>query len=146
MATSGPRVLLWHALSNFTEVKLEGEPRRKQVRGAREVTSLVQTQTRLNAAASAELVAAYLAGGTVKGVARQFGVHHDTARRILDDAKVPRRKRVPLTKNDVVEAVRLYESGLTILQVAEQFDQKYQSMRQALLRAGVVMRPPVAER
>lgn len=90
-------------------------------------------------------MAAYQAGGTVRGVARQFGVHHQTARSILDRAGVARWKRVPLSKDDVAAAVELYESGLSIMQVAEQFDQRYQSMRQALLRAGVRMRRPVAE-
>lgn len=110
------------------------------------VESLVQPQKRLSADEAAELVAAYRAGGSVRGVAREFGVHHQTARRILDDAGVARRKRVPLFKEDLAAAAELYESGSTIQQVADKFDQKYQSMRQALLRAGVKMRPPVAER
>lgn len=92
------------------------------------------------------LVSRYEAGGTVRGLAREFGVHHQTARRILDDAGVARRKRAPLTKDDVAAAVELYESGATIQRVAERFKQKYQSMRQELLRAGVVMRPPVSRR
>ncbi|KRC53820.1 MULTISPECIES: hypothetical protein [unclassified Nocardioides] len=92
---------------------------------------LRQSNKRLDAEECGELVSRYKAGGTVRGIAREFGVHHQTARRILDD---------------VAAAVQMYESGVSIQQVAERFHQKYQSMRQELLRAGVVMRPSVAER
>lgn len=89
------------------------------------------------------MVSAYEAGGTVKGLAREFGVHHTTVRRLLDRAGVVRRKVVPLTEAELTLAAKLYDEGLTIAQVGERFGRKYQTMRRELLRAGVVMRPPL---
>ncbi len=110
------------------------------------VTKLSQSHKRLSAGELNNLIERYEAGGTVKGLAREVGVHHETARHYLHRAGVMRPRREPLTKAEVEEAVELYGSGLTIAQVAAKFDRKYQTMRQALLRAGVQMRPPVAER
>jgi len=136
-------VLLWHALSNFKGVELQGEQRRPAVRVAGVVTELGQSHKLLSVGEVDDLIARYEAGGTVKGLARELGVHHATARQYLRQAGVMRPRREPLTKLEVVEAVELYDSGLTIAQVAAKFDRKYQTMRQALLRAGVVMRPPL---
>lgn len=60
-------------------------------RETREVSPSVQPNKRLTDAEVQELLLAYEPGGTVKGVDRQFGVHHSTARKLLDDAGVPRR-------------------------------------------------------
>jgi len=136
-------VLLWHALSNFTGVELQGKQRRPAVRVAGVVTELGQSHKLLSAGEVDDLIARYEAGGTVKGLARELGVHHATARHYLNRAGVMRPRREPLSKLEVAEAVELYGTGLSIAQVAAKFDRKYQTMRQALLRAGVQMRPPL---
>lgn len=136
-------VLLWESLSNFTPVATEVESQRPVAREAREVTSLQRPNRRLDAEEVGALVSAYEAGGSVKGLAREFGVHHTTVRRLLDRAGVVRRKVVPLTEAELSSAVRLYDEGLTIAQVGDRFGRKYQTMRRELLGAGVVMRRPL---
>jgi len=136
-------VLLWRCLSNYSAPVLQGDKRSGVAVEPRVVTKLSQSHKLLSARELSDLVDRYEAGGTVKGLAREFGVHHETARHYLHRAGVMRPRREPLTKVDVAEAVELYDSGLTIAQVAAKFDRKYQTMRQALLRAGVQMRPPL---
>lgn len=136
-------MLLWHALSNYSPPLTEVKKRSRVTPVAGEVTSLRQLNRRLDAEEVGALVSAYEAGGTVKGLAREFEVHHTTVRRLLDRAGVIRRKVVPLTEAELSSAARHYDQGLTIAQVGERFDRKYQTMRRELLRAGVVMRPPL---
>lgn len=137
-------MLLWESLSNFSSPELQGEKRRPQPAEDQErvVSQLRQKQKLLSSSEVAGLIRRYEAGGTAKGLARDFGVHPSTAREYLKQAGVTRPRREALTKDEVAEAVGLYESGLSISQVAAKFDRKYQTMRQALLRAGVRMRPP----
>ncbi len=108
-----------------------------------EVQSLKRLSRRLNAEEVRTLVSGYKAGGTVKGLAREFGVHHTTVRRMLDRAGVERRKVMPLNDAELTLAAQLYGQGLTIAQVGEALNRRYQTMRRELLRAGVVMRPPL---
>lgn len=75
------------------------------------VTKLSPLYKRRGAEELDELIARYEVGGTVKGLAREFGVHHETARHYLHLAGVMRPRREPLTKAEVAEAVELYDSG-----------------------------------
>ena len=59
-----------------------------------------------------DLVQAYRDGRTVNELARQFGVHRQTAAGVLDAAGVPRRRR-PLSPAQVSRAVILRQSGWT---------------------------------
>lgn len=77
----------------------------------------------------------------MRGLVRELGVHHQTARRILDDAGVARRARIPLPQDDVVAAVELCERGATSQQVVTSSVRSTGSTQQEPLRAGVVMRP-----
>lgn len=137
-------VLLREVLSNFSAPVLKAQKRSLVVVEDGVVAELHQTHRLLSASEVVDLIARYEAGGTVKGLAREFGVHHSTARQYLNRAGVIRPRRTALTKVEVAEAVKLYDSGLTVSQVAAKFDRKYQTMRQALLRAGVTMRAPLA--
>jgi len=47
-----------------------------------------------------------------------------------------------MTTEEVGEAVRLYESGLSLSQVAERLQVNQETMRIAILAAGVKIRPP----
>ncbi|GAH43722.1 unnamed protein product, partial [marine sediment metagenome] len=49
-------------------------------------------------------------------------------------------RRQPLTPEQVSEAARLYESGLSLSQVAAQLRVNQETMRVAIIAAGVVMR------
>lgn len=50
-------------------------------------------------------------------------------------------RRQPLTPEQVSEAVRLYESGLSLSEVAERLQVNQETMRMAILKAGVTLRP-----
>lgn len=47
-----------------------------------------------------------------------------------------------MTPEQVSEAARLYESGLSLSQVAKRIDVNQETMRTAILKAGVVLREP----
>lgn len=51
-------------------------------------------------------------------------------------------RRQPLTAEQVSEAARLYESGLSLSQVAERLQVNQETMRMPLLKNGVSLRSP----
>lgn len=101
---------------------------------------------RLNAEQQAEVVARYGAGETSTVLAEEFAVAKSTILRVLRDARVVVRRQ-PMTPEQVSEAARLYDSGLSLSQVAERLRVNQETMRVAIRRFGVVLRPPAgAER
>ena len=50
-------------------------------------------------------------------------------------------RRQPMTAQQVGEAARLYESGLSLSQVATALDVNQETMRVAIMKAGVEIRP-----
>jgi lambda repressor-like predicted transcriptional regulator len=79
-----------------------------------------QARKRLDVEGVAELVRAYKAGGRVKNLASQFGVHRDTVHNILKRQGVLRRPGIQ--PNDLIEATRLYEAGWSLARLAAEFD------------------------
>ena len=51
-----------------------------------------------------------------------------------------------MTSDQVAEAARLYESGLSLSQVAKRVSANQETMRVAILKAGVALRPPTKAR
>lgn len=51
-------------------------------------------------------------------------------------------RRQPLSSEQVSEAARLYASGLSLSQVAERLAVNQETMRVAILDAGIRLRPP----
>lgn len=51
-------------------------------------------------------------------------------------------RRQPLTKQQVEDAARLYGAGSSLSQVAEALKVNQETMRMAILKAGVVLREP----
>ncbi|MEX3566333.1 hypothetical protein [Micrococcus endophyticus] len=51
-------------------------------------------------------------------------------------------RRQPMTADQVSEAARLYESGLSLSQVAEALGVNQETLRVAVIKAGVVLREP----
>ncbi|BDI22306.1 hypothetical protein L3i23_10820 [Herbiconiux sp. L3-i23] len=51
-------------------------------------------------------------------------------------------RRQPMTAEQVSDAARLYESGLSLSQVAKRLDVNQETMRVAIIAAGVTIRPP----
>jgi hypothetical protein len=69
-----------------------------------------QAQTRLDSDEVAGLVAAYRAGGRVKQLARQFGIHRLTVSSVLQREGVALRPR-GIHPDDLAEVTRLYQDG-----------------------------------
>ncbi len=95
---------------------------------------------RLNDEARAQVVARYSAGETTTVLATEFGVAKSTIIGILRANNVVVRRQ-PMTAQQVGEAARLYESGLSLSQVATALDVNRETMRVAIMKAGVEIRP-----
>lgn len=97
-------------------------------------------QRRLSASEMAELVAACRGGGTVKGLAADYGIHHTTVSAHLERQGI-RRRRQGLRPEDTEEVARLYEAGWSSAKIGEKFSVDAYTPITALRRAGVVIRP-----
>ena len=91
------------------------------------------------------VVARYRNGETSTVLADEFGVAKSTVLRILRDAHVVVRRQ-PMTPDQVGQAATLYESGLSLSHVARQLEVNQETMRVAILKAGVVLREPTKAR
>lgn len=83
----------------------------------------------------------YAAGETTTALAQEYGVAKSTIISILRDRSVVMRRQ-PLTAEQVSEAARLYEFGLSLSQVAAQLNVNQETMRVAIRELGVHLRPP----
>jgi hypothetical protein len=98
-----------------------------------------QLQNRLTADQVEHLVTAYVSGATVKNLVEEFKVHRVTVFSLLDRAGVPRRSR-RLSSEEIESAKRLYESGLSLALVGETLGWNADTIRRALINAGVSVR------
>lgn len=96
---------------------------------------------RLSDEDQAVVVARYKDGATSTALAADFGVAKSTILRILRDARIVVRRQ-SLTLDQVTEAARLYESGLSLSQVARHLDVNQETMRVAIIATGITLRPP----
>lgn len=96
---------------------------------------------RLSDADRTEVLTRYEAGETSTALAADYGVAKSTILGILRSNNVVVRRQ-PLTSQQVSEAARLYESGLSLSQVAGQLSVNQETMRVAMLDVGVLLRPP----
>ncbi|WP_299303361.1 hypothetical protein [uncultured Brachybacterium sp.] len=96
---------------------------------------------RLSDTARADVASRYSAGETSTALAKEYGVANSTILGILRANSVVVRRQ-PLTKQQVAEAARLYEAGSSLSQVAEVLKVNQETMRMAILKAGVVLRDP----
>lgn len=74
-------------------------------------------------------------------LADEYGVAKSTILRILRESRVVVRRQ-SLTAEQVSEAADLYESGLSLSQVAKRLDVNQETTRVAILKAGVTLREP----
>lgn len=98
------------------------------------------TQTFLTDAEVDELVAAYEACATLRGLAKQFHIRPLTAAAHLVRRGVTVR-RAGLDSAQTKEAARLYEAGWTLVQLGRQFQVDAQTARRTITRQGVPIRP-----
>jgi transposase-like protein len=100
-----------------------------------------QHQRRLPPEEAEELVAAYLAGATALTLAGKNSIHRTTVLALLERHQVSRRGRV-LTPNHIERAVSSYASGRSCSSIGKELQVNPETIRQALLKAGVAMRRP----
>ncbi|MDN3312070.1 helix-turn-helix domain-containing protein [Microbacterium oryzae] len=96
---------------------------------------------RLSGEDQAVVVARYKDGVTSTALAADFGVAKSTILRILRDARIVVRRQ-SMTPDQVSDAARLYESGLSLSQVAKRLNVNQETMRVAISATGVTLRPP----
>jgi len=97
--------------------------------------------TRLSLADRARVVERYETGEASTSLAAELGVAKSTILAILREANVVVRRQ-SLTSQQVSEAAALYESGCSLSQIAAKTMLKQDTIRPALKRAGVQLRPP----
>ncbi len=88
-----------------------------------------------------EVARRYEAGDITTQLAKEYRVAKSTIIGILREQNVVVRRQ-PLTPEQVSEAAHLYEDGLSLSQVARQLGVNQETMRTAILNAGVVLREP----
>jgi lambda repressor-like predicted transcriptional regulator len=87
------------------------------------------------------LIVDYRTGLTVYQLAARFGCHRSTVSRCLKSNGV-RMRLTPPSKEQIEEAVGLYESGLSLAKVGEKIGCNPDTLRLRLRERGVVMRVP----
>ena len=85
------------------------------------------------------LIARYNAGSSLRALSLEYCISRSGLRHLLLGEGVALRAH-GITSEDAEEAVRLYESGLTIRQVAERIGSSFGTVRTALHEHEVVMR------
>jgi DNA-directed RNA polymerase specialized sigma24 family protein len=109
------------------------------------VAALEKRQTSITPALRAELGARYEAGATIRELAAWSGAHRQTVVRHLLRAGVELR-RLGLTAEQADAAQRLYLEGMTLVEIAAEFDVAASTIRSCVLRRGVTMRPAARRR
>ena len=136
----GPRVqtaigeLFDHVFGEFRD-SANGRCRRVPPDGSRQV------QRRLPPEEVEDLIAAYFAGATALALAGKHSIHRTTVLALLERHQVSRRGRV-LTPDHIERAVSSYASGRSCASIGKELQVNPETVRQALLKAGVAMRRP----
>ena len=100
----------------------------------------LKSQTSLSYPNRQKLLDAYASGMPVKQIAERFGVHRTTITQIAASAGVTMRNQ-PLSPAVQEEASCLYDSGLSLAQVAERLKVAPSAVRTAVLATGRTIRP-----
>ncbi len=132
----------------ISRVLTESDGRRPRARSSERhdtrgpvVKNRVQSQTRLRSARRAELSADYEAGMPVKAITAKYGVHRGTMPALVRRAGVAVRI-AGLDAEERAWASSLYESGMTLVQVARRMGIGDEAVRQAVVDEGGQIRPP----
>jgi DNA-binding CsgD family transcriptional regulator len=93
------------------------------------------------------IVLRYEAGESAVALSREYDISRDGLRRLLKKAGVTIRTQFVVTPEAVKQIVQLYETGLTIRQVAVQLGCSYGTVRRVLHESGAMVRvSPVGKR
>jgi predicted DNA-binding protein YlxM (UPF0122 family) len=131
----------------MTEIeKITGIPRYKinNLLGYLGIKKSLPSKPRLESPFEPEVVAYYLSGNTVQETADNFNVSIQSIYSILKREGIELEKRGSGRKGGdwpVDEIVKLYNDGLTLRQIAEEYDTNRQTISNILERAGVEKRP-----
>ena len=107
------------------------------------VTRLRQIQKRLPAEEIMALVKQYESGASVSQLTTVFGIHRTTVLEHLKRHDIPRRPSIAkLTPAMITQATELYAAGWSYLKLGQHFDVNDSTVRKALVRHGVISRPP----
>jgi transposase-like protein len=87
---------------------------------------------RLSASQRADVLALYTDGETTAALARQFGVHKDTVRSIVDAAGARRKRRHRMTMADDHVAAQLRGDGGSYAAIAAHFGVAPETIRRRL--------------
>ena len=98
-----------------------------------------QKQTRLSSQELAAFCAAYQDGMPVRELAQRFKISQHTVSEHARRQGLLLHNRL-LTPQEVEEAGRLYESGLSLMKIGRKLGRRGETVRQALMRSGVEIR------
>lgn len=98
-------------------------------------------QRRLRPHEVAELVEAYKAGATERGLGAKFGIHRTTVAAHLERAGVQTRRGRGLEPAEVTEAVCLDGDGWSAARLGKRYGVSHHTITAALRKAGVAIRP-----
>ena len=99
-----------------------------------------QSQHRLSLGEARQLAAAYQGGTTINELADRYKIHRTTVMSILHRDAINTRYRL-LSDRQLSQAIELYAQGLSLLNVSRQLGVNHGTVRRALLKAGVAIRP-----
>jgi len=99
----------------------------------------IQKQVRLSVNEAALLCCDYREGATVYELAAKYGCHRNSVSAHLKRNGVKMRVR-SLTEDQILQAIELYESGLSLVKVKERMGVTSETIRLRLIERGVVMR------
>lgn len=99
-----------------------------------------QRHHRLRDAEELKLVESYRAGNAVKDLALEHGISRQTVAAILDRHRIEHRQQV-LSRDDIAEAVRLYQSGWSLVRVGNHLHVNASTVLNVLRRIGAEVRP-----
>lgn len=116
-------------------------PRRKPDTAARRIGAV---RRRLRPELIARLVSDYRAGHSTTQLMQTYGLGKGTVLSILAECDVKMRGQ-GIPDNRLQEAIQLYRGGLSLKAVAHRLDCSAETVRQALMAAGVTMRPGGSE-
>jgi transposase len=107
-------------------------------------TGPVQRRTFLDEGKILDLIASYVAGTTIMGLATEFNVNPTTVYEHLRRQQVERRPFRKVRPAQVAVAVELYKAGTSMRQVARYLGVSPDTAKRILVEAGVI--PPPAPR